>query len=45
MTKTLLTGHSASGCGLFPDTGEAGIDDFSVMGGERDFEGTGGGDD
>ena len=45
VTKTLLTGHSASCCGLFPDAGEAGSDDFSIFCGERDFEGTGGGDD
>ena len=45
VTKILRTGHSASGCGLFPDAGEAGGDDFSILGGERDFKGTGGGDD
>ncbi len=45
VTKILLTGHFISGWGLFPDAGEAGSDDFSILGGERDFEGTGGGDD
>ena len=41
----MLTGHSASAWVLFPDAGEAGSDDFSILGGERDFEGTGGSHD
>jgi len=45
VTKILLTSHSYLDWCLFPDAGEAGSDDFSILGGERDFKGTGGGDD
>lgn len=45
VSKILLTTHSYLDWGLFPDAGEAGSDDFSILGGERDFEETGGGDD
>ncbi len=45
MSKILLTAHSYLDRGLFPDAGEAGGDDFLILGGERDFKGTGGGDD
>ena len=45
VSKILLTVRCLLGSGLFPDAGEAGSDDFSILGGERDFEGTGGGYD
>ena len=45
VSKILLIAHSYLDWGLFPDTGEAGSDDFSVLSGQRNFEGTGGGDD
>ena len=45
MSKMLLSPHSSLDWDLFPDAGEAGSDDFSILGGERDFEGTGGSHD
>ena len=45
MSKMLLSPHSSLDWDLFPDAGEAGGDDFSILGGERDFEATGGGDE